>query len=192
MPMAAFAADISPAAPVYAPSPVAAPVAPLPSLWRNTFDLRLGGFAHAIGSAEKNTADIGVHLVLPSVFGDPQVWWSLLVPRPYVGVMVNLPHRSDSVRGGALWRFPLWGGLFAEGFFGGAYDDGSLVGDNRHNALGSHWLFNAGGSLGYRIDEHWSVLGTFDHLSNGKTAFHTGFARNVGVNDWGIQLSYAF
>lgn len=185
------AADIAPAAPGYLPPAPSAPLAPT-TLWRNTWDIRLGGFAHAIGSAEKNTGDVGVHLVLPSLFGDPTSWWQLLIPRPYVGAMVSVPHRSDSFRGGALWRFPLWGGFFTEGFFGGAYDDGSLSGDATHNALGSHWLFNAGGSLGYHIDEHWSILGTFDHLSNGKTAFGTGFKRNVGVNDWGLQVSYAF
>ena len=188
----AFAADMAPAAPGYLPPAPSAPLPPATSLWRNTWDLRLGGFAHAIGSAEKNTGDIGAHLVLPSLFGDPTSWWQLLIPRPYVGAMVSVPHRSDSFRGGALWRFPLWGGFFTEGFFGGAYDDGSLTGDATHNALGSHWLFNAGGSLGYHIDAHWSIIGTFDHLSNGKTAFGTGFKRNVGVNDWGLQVSYAF
>jgi hypothetical protein len=168
------------------------PVAPVPTLWRNAWDLRVGGFAHAIGSVEQGGGDIGVQLVLPSLFSDPQSWWQLLVPRPYIGAMASIPHRSDSVRGGALWRFPLWGRFFTEAFFGGAYDNGSINGDATHNALGSRWLFNAGGSLGYHIDEHWSVMVTFDHMSNGKTVFGTGFEHNEGVNDLGLQISYRF
>jgi lipid A 3-O-deacylase len=189
MQIVAFAADLAPSTPVYSPPPAVVPVA---AAWQNGFELRVGGFAHAIGSAEKNTGDVSVGLVLPSLFADQQSWWAMLVPRPYVGAMINIPHRSDSFRGGALWRFPIWGAWFAEGFFGGAYDDGSINGDARHNALGSHVLFNAGGSLGYHIDQHWSILATFDHLSNGKIAFGTGFSRNVGLNDWGLQVSYAF
>ena len=192
MQVAAFAADMAPATPTYLPPAPSAPLAPPVSLWRNTWDIRLGVFAHAIGSAEKNTADVGVHLVLPSLFGDPTSWWQLLIPRPYIGAMVSIPHRSDSFRGGALWRFPVWGGVFVEGYFGGAYDDGSINGGPQRNALGTHTLFNAGGSIGYHIDQHWSIIGTFDHLSNGKAAFGTGFKRNVGINDWGVQASYAF
>jgi hypothetical protein len=100
---------------------------------------------------------------------------------------------TSSVRGGALWHFPIWGGFFAEGFFGGAYTPNGLInGDFRHSALGNRTLFNAGGSVGYQFSEHWSLLATFDHLSNGKTIFGTGFNKNQGLNDYGLQLSYIF
>src|SRR5690242_742134 len=46
----AVAADMAPAAPGYLPAAPSAPLAPA-TLWRNTWDIRLGGFAHAIGSA---------------------------------------------------------------------------------------------------------------------------------------------
>ncbi len=56
-------------------------------------------------------------------------------------------------------------------FFGGAVHDGSINGTSDLNALGSRVLFNVGGSVGYRFDAHWSVMATFDHMSNGKSVF---------------------
>jgi lipid A 3-O-deacylase len=191
MPLIAVAADLEAASqPVPAPVPV---VVPATSWWSGT-ELRAGAFAHGVGSVERNTVDANVELVLPSLFSDKQSWWLLLVPRPYVGGMINASGLTSSVRGGALWHFPLWGGFFAEGFFGGAYaPNGSINGDNiRHAGLGSRTLFNAGGSIGYQFNEHWSLLATFDHLSNGKTIFGTGFNKNQGLNDYGLQLSYIF
>jgi len=106
--------------------------------------------------------------------------------------MFNTQGRTSSVRGGALWTLPIYGPVFGEIFFGGAVHNGELLGDATHNALGSRVLFNVGGSLGYRIDEHWKVLATFDHLSNGNRVFGTGFVKNAGINSYGLKVGYAF
>jgi lipid A 3-O-deacylase len=173
------------------PSPAVMPVKAVDSAIYG-YEIRSGVFAHGVGSAEKNTIDLGLQIVLPPVFQATGVWWSVLIPRPFVGGMFNTGGRTSSIRGGGLWHFPLTAGWFAEGFFGGAVHDGSLTGDVTHNALGSRVLFDVGGSVGYRFNARWSALATFDHLSNGKTIFGTGFARNAGINTYGVQLSYAF
>jgi hypothetical protein len=116
----------------------------------------------------------------------------VLIPRAYLGGMFNVQGRTSSLRGGALWTFPIAAGFFAEAFFGGAVHDGSLDGDASHNALGSRVLFNVGGSLGYQFDRNWSAMFTFDHLSNGNGIFDTGFNRNVGINSYGLKVAYRF
>ena len=55
------------------------------------------------------------------------------------------------------------------------------------NALGCRVLFHHGVSIGYRLTDNWSVMGTFAHISNG-----TLCSRNVGQNDYGVRLGYTF
>jgi hypothetical protein len=47
-------------------------------------------------------------------------------------------------------------------------DGGSLAPTPTLVGLGCPLLFHAGASFGVPITEHWRVLGTFEHLSNGK------------------------
>lgn len=156
------------------------------------FEVRLGGFAHGVGSVERGTFDASLQVVLPKFLADNYGWWNFLNPHTYVGGMLNTDGRTSSVRAGLLWQIPFTDRFFGEIFFGGAYADASTVGDATRSALGSRALFNVGGSIGYRFTPQWSVLVTFDHLSNGRTVFGTGFDRNVGVNNYGAQISYAF
>jgi hypothetical protein len=156
------------------------------------FEARFGAFAHGVGSVEKNTAAVSLDLVTPRAFSVPGSPWEVLIPRAYLGGMFNVQGRTSSLRGGALWTFPIAAGFFAEAFFGGAVHDGSLDGDASHNALGSRVLFNVGGSLGYQFDRNWSAMFTFDHLSNGNRVFETGFNRNVGINSYGLKVAYRF
>ena len=55
------------------------------------------------------------------------------------------------------------------------------------NGLGCRWAFHSGGSVGYRLDDRWSVLGTFDHLSNATLCPY-----NKGINDYGLRAAYSF
>lgn len=155
-------------------------------------EVRFGGFAHGLGSAEKNTADVSLEIVSPRLMPDISGWWSFLIPRAYVGGMLNVEGRTSSLRGGALWTIPFTERWFGEIFFGGAVHDGSINGTSDLNALGSRALFNVGGSVGYRFDAHWSVLATFDHMSNGKSVFDLPFVHNQGVNSYGIRTAFAF
>jgi lipid A 3-O-deacylase len=157
-----------------------------------SFEARLGAFAHGLGSVEKNTVAISADLVSARLWSPSGSAFDVLIPRAYLGGMFNTAGRTSSVRAGALWTFPIVGGLFAEAFFGGAIHDGKINGDPTHNALGSRALFHVGGALGYRFDQHWSVMVIFDHMSNGNRVFGTGFERNIGINSYGVKVGYAF
>jgi lipid A 3-O-deacylase len=156
------------------------------------YEARLGAFAHGLGSVEKGTAAVSLDFATPRLLPARNEWWDSLVPRAYLGGIINLQGRTSSVRAGALWLFPITDRVFAEGFFGGAVHDGSINGDPTHAALGNRVLFNVGGSLGYRFDWNWSGMLTFDHLSNGNRVFGTGFVRNQGINSYGAKIGYAF
>jgi lipid A 3-O-deacylase len=156
------------------------------------FEARLGAFAHGVGSIEKETVTVSVDFVTPRLLAARNAWWDALVPRAYVGGMINLQGRTSSIHAGARWLFPITDRVFAEGFFGGAVHDGSINGDPTHAALGSRVLFHVGGALGYRFDRNWSGMLMFDHLSNGNRVFGTGFVRNEGINSYGMKFGYAF
>jgi Lipid A 3-O-deacylase (PagL) len=68
----------------------------------------------------------------------------------------------------------------------------------RLSALGCPLFFHAGVSIGVPITEHWSVLGSFEHLSNGKSfgvncgTNQSQVASNQGLNNYGLSVGYAF
>ena len=197
----ASGADLLPAPPsaVYpAPAPpMLAPAANFYDPYRT--EARFGVFAHGVGGIEKGSLDLNPELVFPRLpFGQTE-WWSVFVPRPHLGALINLGGRTSAYYAGALWSFPLPHRFFAELFVDGAGHNGSLDGSvPGHAALGCPVLFNVGGSVGYSFDPHWSVMLTFDHLSNGKHVFGTrcegagSNTPNPGLNDYGARVGYAF
>jgi hypothetical protein len=89
--------------------------------------------------------------------------------------------------------------MFVEAYVGPAAHNGSLTVTPQLAGLGCDTLFHAGASVGYRFDDHWSVLGTFEHLSNGKTLFgidcgtnQAATGSNQGLNNYGLRVGYAF
>jgi lipid A 3-O-deacylase len=157
------------------------------------WEVRAGAFAHGVGSAEENTIDINAEIISPKLFAAPG-YWSYFVPQFHVGGSLNLSGKTSALYAGGLWRFPvpLLDRVFVEGFFGGAVHNGALDDSRGTNALGCNPLFHVGGSIGYEITERWSLVGTFDHLSNGRRVFGTNCDRNVGVNNYGLRLGYRF
>jgi hypothetical protein len=199
---AAAAADLLPAppppSPGYAPAPVVA--APLFSGYDPyRYEIRFGAFMHGVGGVEKGTYDLSPELVLPRLpFGQTE-WWSVLVPRPHAGALLNLEGRTSAVFVGALWSFSLPYRFFAEAFVDGADHNGYQTNPPAgHASLGCPLLFHVGGSAGYSFDSHWNVTLTFDHLSNGKHVFGTecnglgSNSPNPGLNNYGARLGYAF
>lgn len=163
------------------------------------FEARFGAFAHGVGSLEQGSVDINAELVFPQLWDlhNRYNWlhlddsWSWLIPRPHVGGMFNTDGRTSYVYGGALWTYNVTRKIFLEGFLGGAVHNGVLAGDATHNSLGCRVLFHVGGSAGYRIMPRWSVLFTFDHISNGNAVLNA-CSSNVGLNEYGVRLGYAF
>jgi lipid A 3-O-deacylase len=186
---AAQAADWSPL------SPVRMTVDPA-----DRFEARFGVFSHGVGSVEEGTVDINGELVSPRLsFGAVTGPWAFLVPRLHVGASWNLSDRTSFAYTGLLWTIPVWDRFFVEGFVGPAVHNGSLTVTPQLAGLGCDVLFHAGASVGYRLTDQWSVIGTFEHLSNGKTLFGINCGTNVapvgsnqGLNNYGVRVGYAF
>ena len=123
-------ADLLPAPPPPAPPPYAAPPAPplvQPAAYfydPYRIEVRLGGFLHGVGGAEKGTYDLNPELVFPRLPFFQTQWWNVFVPRPHVGGMINLEGRTSDLYAGALWSFPLPYHTFFELFVDGAIHNG--------------------------------------------------------------------
>ena len=151
-------------------------------------ELRLGAFAHGLGAEERGGADVNAELVFPRFPVDTPTAWVFVVPRPHVGVMVSTGGKTSYVYGGFVWTFNLTERLFVEPIFGGAFHNGETdrwAADRV--ALGCPLLFHTGASVGFRLNEWWTVYGTWDHISNANLC-----SRNVGLNNWGGRVGYKF
>lgn len=184
-PQHASAADII--APPPAPTNSSVIFEPTSLYHPERWELRGGLFAHAIASPEGGSIDANLELVAPKFFVIP--WLpDYLTPRFHVGGIGNFSGKTSYVYAGGLWTFNLTQRFFAEGFFGGLVHNGQLSDVSTDmNGLGCRWAFHSGGSIGYRLSDRWSVMGTFDHLSNA-----TLCTNNKGINDFGMRLGYSF
>jgi lipid A 3-O-deacylase len=203
----ASGADLPPATPAYLP-PTPPPTLNLQTVNSTSgsdifdprsFQLRFGAFAHGVGGIEQGTYDLSPEIVFPAFPLGQGQWWSVLIPRPHVGGLVNLEGKTSSIYGGALWTFPLPYRFFAELFLDGdkyfGYEDNPPPG---RAGLGCPYLFHDGGNLGYKLNEHWSVMFSFDHQSNGHGIFGIDCdnmgskTHNPGINDYGMRVGYSF
>jgi hypothetical protein len=163
--------------------------------FRDRFEFRFGVGMHGVGSVESGTVSLNPEIVFPQIHldwpADPR--WAFIIPRFHVGGMANLSGRTSYGYAGALWTLDLTDRMFVEGFVGGALHDGSLNGNAAANqaALGCRLLFHVGGSVGYRVTQKWSVMFTFDHLSNGNAVLN-GCSRNQGLNAYLVRAGYSF
>jgi hypothetical protein len=163
------------------------------------FEFRFGGFAHGVGGAEQGTYDLNGEFVTPRLPFLEDSWWSVFMPRANVGGLLNLEGRTSAVYAGALWTIPLPRHFFAEAFLDADLHNGYLNNPPPgHSGLGCRYMFHDGGSLGYKMSQHWSVMFTFDHQSNGHGIFGTACdgmgaaTRNPGINDYGLRVGYTF
>lgn len=196
-PVAARAADLAAAVPL-GPMPWTPPAAALldPA---DRLDLRFGVFAHGIGGREQGTVDINGEVVTPRLAPGVTGWWSYFIPRVHFGASGNLSGRTSFAYTGVIWTFPVFSRFFIEPYVGPAVHNGSLYPTRTLAGLGCPVLFHAGANAGYRFDEHWSVMLTFEHLSNGKSLFGINCGTNQGpngsnqgLNNYGVRVGYAF
>jgi lipid A 3-O-deacylase len=172
--------------------------APLPDSG-NFFEARFGVFAHGIGSVEEGTVDLNGSVVTPRLVPGVTGAFGFVVPRVHFGGAVNLSDRTSFGYTGLLWTIPVWDRLFAEAYVGPAVHNGSFIATPTLAGLGCPVLFHSGASVGYRFSERWSVMGTFEHLSNGKTLFGVNcgtnqapVGSNQGLNNYGVRVGYSF
>ena len=172
-------------------------VPPVGSSW----EIRAGVAAHGVGSHEHNTVDLMGEVLTPCLpfFQDMVV--QFLMPRVHGGGSVNLSGRTSFGYAGFAWTWPIYRGAFVEPFIGAAVHNGSIAGIADDVGVGCDYLFHVGGSVGYRFDQHWSALVTFEHLSNGKQLFGVncgsnqnlaGSNGNQGSNNYAVKIGYAF
>jgi lipid A 3-O-deacylase len=200
----ADAADLLSPTPQYemtAPAPTAPAIAPeprygvlfpafyaTPDREANGFEARAGLFAHSIGGREaRRGVDVNLEFLGPRLINVP-VEYSYFIPRPQVGVMINSAGLTSYAYAGFAWTLNLTKQLWFEPLFGASYNNAPVDGlDTTRDSLGCHFMFHTGASLGYRVDDHWSVIGTWEHISNAGTCAH-----NQGMNDYGVKLGYRF
>ena len=197
--MPAAAADFPP--PVSTPAPVP-PVAynpvPPPYVPGNQFEARFGPYLAGVGSVEQGTVDLNGSFLTPRLNVGVPGYWANLLPRLRVGGAVNLSGRTSFAYADAAFTLPVISWFFFEPFIGGAVHNGSLTPTPTLAGLGCPYLFHAGFTGGFPITDHWSVLATFEHLSNGRGIFGINCGTNQvaggnqGLNNYGISVGYAF
>jgi hypothetical protein len=177
---AAFAGPAQ-TADMYAPEPAGS--------WRVLDEVRGGVYGHAVddGAPEEGSIDLNLELLTSRLAGST-AWY---VPRLHLGGVFNTDDDTSHVYGGFTWNFDLGERFFLEATFGGAVHNGDTGSEqdapDGENALGCSPLFRESLSLGYRLSENWSVMGTVEHLSNADLC-----DANRGLTNAGGRIGYKF
>jgi lipid A 3-O-deacylase len=154
-------------------------------------ELRLGGFYHAIGNPERGTADVNLEILTRKVFVFEDPAWAWLSPRAHMGGTFNTGGGTSHGYAGHTWTWEdvMFKRVFAEFSFGGSVNDGytGLYAPRDRAKLGCSTLFRESGSLGYRLTEHWSIMATIEHISNGGLC-----DENRGITSAGARIGYSF
>ena len=189
MPLALSLSTLAHAADLPSPAIPSTLAEPLPLYDPTRFEIR-GGVLIAPFGAEQGTSDVTGALVFPKFIRLPG-WEDVLIPRIRIGGVDNLEGGTSYAYADGLWTVN-FNSAFAEVFFGGLIHNGPLV-DHALNAtaLGCRELYHLGADLGYRFDQHWSVIVTFEHGSNGAPTL-SGCPQNRGLNLAGMTLGYSF
>ena len=146
-------------------------------------ELRLGVLAHDPVSPERGTADINGEILFKPL---PNVPWML---RPHVGGTVNTSGKTSHVYAGLSWGMDLSERVFIEASLGGVLQNGKngkKIPANR-NAMGCVAQFRESVSLGIRLSQNWSVMGTVEHVSNAGLCH-----KNRGLTNFGLRAGYRF
>jgi lipid A 3-O-deacylase len=133
----------------------------------------------------------GVDVELGAMTGpvkDLDRWGSLKL---YGLLSANTGGGVDFAAAGLAWRIPLGGRFYLQPGLGGAVQDGSTVGFQKTPGklyLGSRYLFEPQGSLGWQATPHWAVEAAWVHLSHA----HLAGPQNPGLDDLGLRAVYRF
>jgi hypothetical protein len=111
--------------------------------------------------------------------------------RSYGLVSVNAGGGVSFLAAGLAWRWRLPGHFYLQPGLGGAVQNGSTdhfqaTPDRLY--LGSRYLFEPQGSLGYQVSPRWAVEASYVHLSHA----HLAGPQNPGLDDLGVRAVYRF
>ncbi len=149
-------------------------------------EVRLGVLAHSI---DANNGEDGADLNLELLFRRPGGRYDnplldfALRPRPHLGVSANTVGSTNQVYAGFSWDMKLAPRLSLELTLGVALHDGPT--DAAVDSYGCALNFRESASLGYALDERWTVYGTVAHMSNADLC-----DENTGLTSLGIRLGY--
>lgn len=166
--------------------PVSAPAPEFMPDW----ELRLGASAHDISGPEEGSVAIRGEGLTPRIVPVADAVASLFVPRIHLGGSVNTAGDTSFAYAGLTWTFAITSRVFVEGSLGGAIHDGNtspIMLVPHESALGCSPLFREAAAIGYRIDAHWSVMASVEHLSNAGLC-----SQNRGLTNVGLHVGYAF
>lgn len=151
-------------------------------------EARFGVAAHDPWSPESGSANLAALLLFRRPF-EPGGAPAALVPLPHLGFSASLGGRTSHVHAGLTWQVDLTARLFVEGSLGAALHDGHTgrAIPAGHNALGCRALFREAATIGYRLENGWTVTASLEHLSNGGRC-----NANRGLTNLGVMLGYRF
>ncbi len=150
-------------------------------------EFRFGFVVHSIEpSNAEDGVDVNLELLLrrPAArYGDPFLDFALR-PRLHLGTSINTVGDTSQLYGGLTWDVKLTQKLSLELSFGGAVHNGP-TGDHLADSYGCAPSFRESLSLGYALDDRWTIYGTVAHMSNAGLCDH-----NTGLSSAGIRLGY--
>jgi lipid A 3-O-deacylase len=94
-----------------------------PTREADSFEARLGVFAHGVAATEAGGVDGNVELLLPRLPNDLPEQYKFLVPRPQFGAMINTAGKTSYGYAGVVWTLNVLPQFFLEPMFGGAVHD---------------------------------------------------------------------
>jgi hypothetical protein len=151
-------------------------------------EVRLGLLAHSI---EPNNSEDGVDANLEvllrrttGVSYNNAFLDVVLRPRLHLGVSLNTAGGTNQLYTGFTWDVAVTQALSLELTFGGAVHDGP-TGSGHEDSYGCPLNFRESLSIGYALDDRWTVYGTVAHMSNAKLCDH-----NSGMTSAGVRLGY--
>lgn len=152
-------------------------------------EIRLGVMAHSIepGHSEDG-ADVNLELLFrrPAITFGNSVADFVFTPRVHVGTSINTIGDTSQVYAGFTWDLKITERLSFEATFGGAWHDGPLSG-GAADLYGCRLSFRESASLGYALNESWTIYATIAHMSNADLCSH-----NSGITSAGVRLGYKF
>lgn len=157
-----------------------------------SWEIRAGGYAHnPFLNRERRSADLNLEVLTPKLADAPTPELAILIPRINFGTTIAFASRNTTLGyAGFAWTIEPIDRVFLEGSIGVAVHDGYTGNirriDNRAE-LGCNPLIHASGTLGYRLTDHWSLMLTLQHVSNGGIC-----GRNQGLTHIGGRIGYSF
>ena len=159
-------------------------------------EVRLGVYQHdtgLIGTQKEHGADIA----LESLTSPVKPLWFIGTPRIVFGGVWNTAGQTNQIYLGIDKQLDFLHGTFSskdsffiEGTIGGVWHSGKhdVQGtplESKWKSHGGSFLFRPGLALGYRFNEHWSIAGSLNHISNANLG-----STNEGSNDLGILIGW--